>query len=215
MSLVTNAQSICQSCCETKPDLSRDAWQARYESGNTGWDRGKPSPMLNQWIDAGNLQPCRILVPGCGRGHEVIALAESGFEVTAIDFADEAIASLTKLLDQRGLHANVIQCDLFAFESAQTFDAVYEQTSLCAIHPSQWQTYEQLVTCWLRPGGSLFAAFMQTDKLDGPPFHCELSTMKNLFRPANWLWHGLPTRVEHPSGTHELACILERQGTPL
>ena len=174
-----------------------------------------PSPMLNRWIEKGHLQPCSILVPGCGRGHEVVALAEAGFQVTAIDFADEAIASLTQQLDQRGLSANVIQSDLFTFESPDTFDSIYEQTSLCAIHPSQWQTYEQLVACWLRPGGTLFAAFMQSEKAEGPPFHCDLTAMQDLFRPANWLWHGSPTRVEHPSGMHELACILERKGNPI
>lgn len=209
----TNDRSTCQSCCGTQSDLSSEAWQARYESGNTGWDRGMPSPMLTKWIEAGELKPCRILVPGCGRGHEVVTLAEAGFEVTAIDFADDAIAALSNQLSQRSLQANIVRSDLFAFESTETFDAIYEQTSLCAIHPSQWQTYEQLVACWLRPGGTLFAMFMQSDKPEGPPFCCDLATMQKLFQPTNWAWQGDAQRVEHPMGMHELACILERKGT--
>lgn len=203
--------STCRSCCGSKIELSSDGWQALYESGSTGWDRGMPSPMLTRWIETGELEKCRILVPGCGRGHEVIALAEAGFEVTAIDFADEAISSLTKQLNQRSLSANVIQSDLFAFESAQTFDAIYEQTSLCAIHPSQWETYEQLLTCWLRPGGTLFAMFMQSEKPEGPPFQCDLNAMRELFQQTSWDWCSKPQRVEHPVGMHELACVLKRK----
>lgn len=206
-------QSSCRSCCGTQSDLSSDAWQARYESGNTGWDRGMPSPMLGRWLEAGVLKPCRILVPGCGRGHEVVALADAGFEVTAVDFADEAVSALTKALNQRFLNATVIQSDLFAFEPTKPFDAVYEQTTLCAIDPSQWQTYEQLLACWLRPGGKLMAMFMQSDKPDGPPFHCELNSMKQLFQPTNWEWCGDAQRVEHPMGMHELACVLQRNET--
>ena len=63
-------------------------WEARYREGNTGWDRGDASPALSSWLETGALAPCRTLVPGCGRGHEVIALTRQGFEVTALDFAD-------------------------------------------------------------------------------------------------------------------------------
>ena len=43
-----------------------------------------------------------VVVPGCGRGHEVVELARRGFEVTAIDFAPAAIEALsTKLAEQR------------------------------------------------------------------------------------------------------------------
>jgi cyclopropane fatty-acyl-phospholipid synthase-like methyltransferase len=166
--------------------------------------------MLSRWLESGTLQPCRILVPGCGRGHEVIALAEAGFDVTAVDFADDAVASLNKNLDLKQLSAMVVQSDLFAFEPTQPFDAVFEQTTLCAIDPSQWQAYAQLLTCWLRPGGTLMALFMQSDKPDGPPFTCDLQSMKQLFLTTDWTWCGATQRVEHPMGMHELACVLQR-----
>jgi 2-polyprenyl-3-methyl-5-hydroxy-6-metoxy-1,4-benzoquinol methylase len=81
--------------------LSKQYWQARYESGQTGWDRGQPSPALTHWMNSGSLQPCRILVPGCGRGHEVVALCEAGFEVTAIDFAEAAVQAVAQTLLRR------------------------------------------------------------------------------------------------------------------
>ncbi len=209
----------CQSCCADAGNLTPADWQQRYDQSMTGWDRGAPSPILAHWMKAGELRPCEILVPGCGRGHEVIALAEAGFAVTAVDFADTAVQTLKEQLSQRDLRANVIQSDIFAFCQSHAFDAIYEQTSLCAIHPSQWATYQQLLACWLRPGGKLFAMFMQSDKPDGPPFTCEVDAMRDLFAEPTWQWSGdpipEPIRVEHPTGMHELAFVLNRKETEL
>ncbi|TWU47052.1 methyltransferase domain-containing protein [Rubripirellula reticaptiva] len=205
----------CGACCRDHGQLSNADWQHRYDNAMTGWDRGRPSPILSRWVESGDLQPCEILVPGCGRGHEVIAFAEAGFTVTAVDFADAAVQSLEKELDRRGLQANVVQTDVFAFCQSKSFDAIYEQTSLCAIDPSQWETYQQLMACWLRPGGKLFACFMQSDKAGGPPFTCDISAMRRLFEEPTWQWPDDPVaaaeRVEHPSGMHELAYILTRK----
>ena len=206
-------QSTCQSCCRDEARLSSTDWQDRYESGKTGWDRGEPNPMLERWLKSGELQPCDILVPGCGRGHEVVALAEAGFNVTAIDFADAAVQTLSDELNSRDLQANVIQADIFAFCQSKSFDAIYEQTSLCAIHPSQWQTYQQLLACWLRAEGRLFAMFMQCDTSDGPPYSCPLITMRELFSEPTWQWSDSETRMEHPTGMHEIACVLTQKET--
>ncbi len=217
MDVKNTAKLKCQSCCVDEASLSSAGWQERYDKAMTGWDRGEPSPILSHWMEAGDLQPCEILVPGCGRGHEVIALAEAGFAVTAVNFADTAVQTLSQQLDRRGLRANVIQSDIFAFCQSHSFDAIYEQTSLCAIHPSQWGTYQQLLACWLRPGGKLFALFMQSDKADGPPFTCDVAAMRELFAKPTWRWAGDPApdpiRIEHPTGMHELAFILTRQQT--
>lgn len=196
-------------CSSSKP-LTKANWQARYDEGKTGWDRGQPNPMLSQWIDRGELRPCKVLVPGCGRGHEVIALAKLGFDVTAVDFADTAVQTLETELRQRNLQANVIQSDLLAFNPPATFDAIYEQTCLCAIHPCQWETYHASLGRWLRPGGNLFALFMQTEATEGPPFSCDLPKMQNLFQPHLWQWPTQQHRVDHPMGLYELACVLTR-----
>jgi len=82
--------------------LTREGWQSRYESGATGWDRGKPNPALLRWLE-NDLQPCRILVPGCGRGHEVVELASRGFKVTALDYTKAPVQELTRKLNEQSL----------------------------------------------------------------------------------------------------------------
>ena len=78
---------------------TEDDWENRYQAGTTGWDRGASSNNLSYWLDNNLLKPCRILVPGCGNGYEVLMLAELGFDVVAIDIAPTAVENLKKALD--------------------------------------------------------------------------------------------------------------------
>ena len=72
---------------------TQDFWQQRFERGETPWDRGAAHPQLRQWLAQGLLAPgLAILVPGCGRGHELLALGEAGIAATGLDFAPAAVA---------------------------------------------------------------------------------------------------------------------------
>lgn len=186
-------------------------WQQRYDQGTTGWDRGTASPGLDGFLDHAQAAGWRrVLVPGCGRGHEVAALARAGLEVTAVDFAAAALQATSALLQTHGLTAELVQADVLQFSPTVSVDAIYEQTCLCALHPSLWAAYEQKLYDWLSVGGSLFALFMQTTNPHGPPFACPLSKMRDLFPATRWQWLGVPTRVDHPSGLHEWACQLKK-----
>jgi len=165
-----------------------DEWERRYQQGKTGWDRGDVSPNLLYWIESQLLKPCRILIPGCGNGHEVITLVEKGFDVVAVDIAETPLINLKKALDAKQLRAELVKSDFFACEFGVPFDAIYEQTSLCALHPDKWITYETCLYKWLEPNGKLYAQFMQTGQEGGPPFHCGMRAMADLFSAERWLW---------------------------
>ncbi len=186
-------------------------WENRYQQGQTGWDRGDVSPNLLHWLESELLKPCRILVPGCGNGHEVLALAEKGFEVVAIDIAPTAIENLRNSLKTRQLNAELIQTDFFTWELEKPFDAIYEQTSLCALHPDEWAEYEKCLFNWLKPKGKLFAQFMQTEEESGPPFHCDIPAMIELFVAQRWQWSEQhETEVVHSENLYEKMYFLEK-----
>lgn len=188
-------------------------WEARYHAGQTGWDRGRASPALSRWLESGAVPEGRVLVPGCGHGHEVLALAGSGHAVTAVDIAGQPVMQLMGALTDAGLHARVIQADLLDWTPAEPFDAIYEQTCLCALDPSSWQDYAERLAGWLLPGGKLLALFMQTGRDGGPPFHCPIERMRELFPDSLWIWpERAETEVAHPNGLHELAYVLVRRG---
>jgi len=187
-------------------------WESRYRDGRTAWDRGAASPALAYWLCHERAPNGRVLVPGCGNGHEVIDLVEAGLQVTAIDIAAQPVMRLTGDLIARGLHARVIQADLLEWEPAEPFDAIYEQTSLCALEPSNWPSYAQRLANWLRPGGGLFAVFMQTGREGGPPFDCPVPRMRRLFDASRWRWFDdPPLRIDHPSGLREEGFLLVRR----
>jgi SAM-dependent methyltransferase len=187
-------------------------WEQRYQDNETGWDRGEASSSLHAWLEHGELEPCRILVPGCGRGHEAVELAKRGFAVTAIDIAPSACSYLEQELKQAGVQGEVICGDLFAFNPPSPVDAVYEQTCLCAIDPEQRAAYEMQLHRWLKPGGKLCALFMQTGAEGGPPFHCDLLTMHRLFDEQRWQWpQNEPLFSPHSNGRFELGYALIRQ----
>lgn len=188
-----------------------DDWEFRYQNGQTGWDRGQTSPALQHWLNSNDLKPGKILVPGCGKGYEVIELAKLGFDVTAIDIASSAIESLKSKLSEENISAKVIQTDLLNWQTEKPFDAIYEQTCLCALNPEQWNTYEQKLHQWLKPGGKVFTLFMQTHQEGGPPFHCDMGEMEQLFLDSRWNWNSDSGKIiSHPSGREELAFILEK-----
>lgn len=218
-------------------------WQARFDARQTPWDRGGVNPQIEQWVRSGQLRPSqdadaravagddarltRVLVPGCGSGYEVAFLAEWGFDVTGVDFAPAAAARtrnrLRSLLQSaaasRMTRAEVVEADVLSFEPPLEFDAVYEQTCLCALYPDQWRRYADRVHAWLRPGGRLYALFMQVHRdgaraglIEGPPYHCDINAMRALFPASRWEWPRPPyTVVAHPLGVTELAIILTRR----
>jgi SAM-dependent methyltransferase len=150
--------------------LRREAdWEGRYRGGHTAWERGGLSPALHHWLASGVLKPGRVLVPGCGRSHETVELARRGFQVTAVDIAPSAVQAERDAIRAAGISAEVVKADLLTWEPEGAFDAIYEQTCLCALAPSTWQDYAQRLHRWLRPGGRLFALFMQTGYPGGPP----------------------------------------------
>ena len=183
-------------------------WESRYQAGTTGWDRGAASQNLQFWLEQGLLKPCRILVPGCGNGYEVLTLAKKRFEVVAIDIAPTAIANLQKALAAENLNAEVLLADFFTYQPEEKFDAIFEQTSLCALPPKEWEMYAGQLHAWLTPQGKLFAQFMQTGQEGGPPFHCELNDMKVLFPQTAWNWsEEYSVQTKEPGKTERLFMI--------
>ena len=69
-------------------------WDQHYQDKHTPWDKGAPAPPLLEWIAANpDALNGRILVPGCGGGHDVRALAATGIEdVLGFDISPAAIA---------------------------------------------------------------------------------------------------------------------------
>jgi len=155
-----------------------------------------------------------MLIPGCGRGHEVVELARLGFDVTGLDLAPSAICAIEQSLQSSALSATLVCDDLFNFQPDAPFDAVYEQTCMCAIPPEQRKAYVSCLRNWLKPKGSLFLLMMQTGEASGPPFHCDYLDMHDLFDKEHWEWESeAPLVIPRPQASQrfELGFILHHK----
>jgi SAM-dependent methyltransferase len=149
-------------------------WENRYQQGQTPWDKSAPAPELKFLLDAGLLRG-RVLVPGCGRGHDARAIAAAGgAEVIGLDLAPSALREARSFGRREGLRFE--EGNLFTPppEWAGAFDWIWEHTCFCAIDPGDRELYVTSVHALLRPGGRLLAAFFIDPGLDpgetGPPF---------------------------------------------
>jgi hypothetical protein len=186
-------------------EIDTEFWEARFRDSRTPWERGGLNPAFTSWRASGELSPCRILVPGAGRSPEPAALRDQGFDVVALDLADSAVADQASRLGPE----RVARGDVTTWRPDRVFDAVYDQTCLCALPPALWVAYEAQLRGWLRPGGRLFVLFMQTGREGGPPFDCPIPQMTALF--SAWAWPGaLADGLPHGMGTTEIPAILTR-----
>lgn len=200
-----------------------DFWQQRFEVNDMPWDRGAVSPQLAPWVVDGTLAAGqRVAVPGCGSGHEVLALVQAGCRVTAIDYAPAAVARTAQRLCAAGLGADactLVQADVLQWQPAEPLDVVFEQTCWCAIHPDHWADYAGQLHRWLRPGGRLGLMGMQVvrpgaalGRTEGPPYHLDINMLRALLPSSRWEWPAPPYEaVPHPRGWRELAIKLSRR----
>jgi SAM-dependent methyltransferase len=176
------------------PVSGPDFWDGLYAEGQDGWELGGPSPALEAWLDAGGTfgssaagaqkwprhspsprttRDARVAVPGCGRGHDARLLARHGYQVTAFDFAEAAVAEARRLATAEGVDMAVEQRDVFtlARDHREAFDGVWEYTCFCAIDPGRRAEYADVLHAILKPAGLLLACFYPVrEGRDGPPF---------------------------------------------
>lgn len=145
-------------------------WDPLFADAGDGWELGRAAPPLVAWLSEHVPKDLRVLVVGCGRGHEARALAELGARVTAIDFAPSAIAEARARTDP-ALAIDFQQRDLFTLRGGPpAFDLVVEHTCFCAIDPARRDEYVDAVADVLVPGGRLVGLFYAHGRPGGPPF---------------------------------------------
>ncbi|MEA3212494.1 MAG: hypothetical protein QOE70_5551 [Chthoniobacter sp.] len=161
-------------------------WEAQYQKGDTPWDKGAPSPALVDFLVQEPVRG-RVLVPGCGVGHDVRALAASGAEAVGLDIAPAAIQAALGFA--KAGREQYERGDLFALPAyfRGAFAWVWEHTCFCAIDPAMRPAYVEAVASALQPGGTLQAIFYldpgHDNPADGPPFGVSIAELDELFLP--------------------------------
>lgn len=157
-------------------------WDQAYQENFTPWDKGQPSPPLVEFFERQELTG-RVLVPGCGVGHDVAFLLSRGLDAVGLDIAPTAIERAKARYPQ--LAERFVLGDLF--ELKDQFHAVVEHTCLCALPPEWREKYREAVAGLLKPGGRLIGVFFINPEMDegetGPPFGISEAELKALMAP--------------------------------
>ncbi|MBI2899719.1 MAG: methyltransferase domain-containing protein [Planctomycetes bacterium] len=152
-------------------------WESLYETGDDGWDLGRPAPPLVRLLREAPPPGGRVAVPGCGRGHDVALWRRRGFDVVGFDFSARAVAEARR----RG--RNVERRDVFLLgrEFPRAFDVAWEYTCFCAIDPARRAEYVDVLARILRKGGELIALFYPLrESGEGPPFPVRREEIESL-----------------------------------
>lgn len=157
-----------------------DFWESRYRDKVTPWDAGGVPQALRDYVS--RLRPgSRILVPGCGSAYEARFLAESGFDVLAVDFSPIAVQAAKQ---QMGKFADRVRlADSFGFDAGAPFDLIYERAFLCALPPALWPRYPERCAQLLAPGGAIAGFWFLAQTAKGPPFGIDQAGLDRLMQP--------------------------------
>lgn len=150
--------------------LDAEDWEGRWRIADTPWDLGGVTPALVDWCRRHELRGQRVLVPGCGTGHDAHFLSKRGAEVVGLDHAESALAAAraahpaTRVSWQSG--------DVRAMRFERGFDRVWEYTCFCALAPDSRRDYLRRVRASLHAGGvywgMVFSSVPRPES--GPPF---------------------------------------------
>jgi hypothetical protein len=162
-------------------------WNQLYAPGLDGWELGRVAPPLERFFTQDSPAGRRVLVVGAGRGNEARMLAQLGATVTALDFADEAVAALRTISS-----IEVRQQDLFALKDPE-WEIVVEHTCFCAIDPERRDEYVAAVAAALVPGGELVGLFWEHGRPGGPPYATTKAELQRRFGARfDWISDEVP-----------------------
>lgn len=188
-------------------------WDALWQKQVVPWDRKFPNPALVDLLnDKTSIvgQPVsrdgkrkRALVPGCGRGYDVLLLASYGYDAYGLDASKTALEACKKLEKEEGevqysakdadqgkgrtkfLFGDFFGDDWFQDADGGHFDFIYDYTFLCALPPQLRPAWAKRQSELLTSDGRLVCLEFPTSKppsTGGPPFGLSSSLYVELFK---------------------------------
>ncbi|KAB2653571.1 MAG: methyltransferase domain-containing protein [Verrucomicrobia bacterium] len=145
-------------------------WDSLYQKNEMQWDKGEASPGLVDFLRDEPLQGGeRVLVPGCGRGHDARAWAKAGFVALGLDISPTAVLRAQELAIV-GSSVKFCEGDFLQANQYQGYDWLFEHTLFCAIQPELRRDYVKAAARSVRQGGHFLAVHYLIPDVDGPPF---------------------------------------------
>ncbi|HEY5220671.1 MAG TPA: class I SAM-dependent methyltransferase [Candidatus Paceibacterota bacterium] len=133
----------------------KPAFDKIYEKPDTAvWTTDEPPRMLRVAIEGQKISPSKVLDVACGEGAFSVYLAKHGFQVTGIDFSENAIEYAKARADKEKLDIRFLVIDATKLDDLhETFDFVFEWALIHHLEESMVKPYIDSVARKLNPGG--------------------------------------------------------------
>jgi len=134
---------------------------------NIPWARQAVNPLLQSYLDDEAVHQGKALVIGCGLGDDAMALAEAGYDVTAIDVSQTAL----DLAKERFPDANITFKKQDIFEYDAQFDFVFEAFTIQSLPIAFREKMITAVANTVAKGAKLLlVAHKREEEFEGPPW---------------------------------------------
>ncbi len=116
-------------------------YEITYRYFRAPWDIGAREELVSL-VEGGRIKPCRAIDLGCGAGANAIYLAQHGFDVTGVDYANAAIEQARARARAAGVRVNFLVDDLTNLRHALgRFDFLLDYGVLDDLRPRQRAPY--------------------------------------------------------------------------
>jgi hypothetical protein len=194
-------------------------WDAIWTAGEglkpgEAWDKSGASPGLAKLLTEvnGDIKGKRVVVPGCGRGYDLVAFADAGAEFClGMEISEHAISSALSYIASTP-HASTCTVKLIDFlrdPAPESFDFGYDYTMLCALHPSLREQWADAWTRSIKPSGGQLIVLVYPDDPEreaekpglGPPYTLHPDIYDTLLLHRGWKrtrMDRMPPELSHP-----------------
>ncbi|KAI5070144.1 hypothetical protein GOP47_0014487 [Adiantum capillus-veneris] len=173
---VTSLQSILK---------ASNSWEQCWVEDVTPWDLGKVTPVVADLVERNNLPVGRALVPGCGSGYDVVALASRARHVIGLDISATAVEHAQKIwAGTKSINVEFVCWDFFNYMPGAPFDLILDYTFFCALQPSMRPLWGSKIADLLSSEGELITIMFPMDSFEGgPPYAVSLAAYENALHP--------------------------------
>jgi thiopurine S-methyltransferase len=192
--------------------MKAEYWLERWQAGHIGFHRADANPRLvaNQPRAFGDC--VRILVPLCGKSHDMEWLAVHGYEVVGVElselaardfFAERGLeptrGQLGPFVEYRHGAVTILVGDFFAAEpdALGYFEGVYDRAAMIALPADLRARYAAHLPTLMTPKGKLLLVTLHYDAEGGPPFDVSPEEVERSFP------HGKLTLLESVDAREE------------
>jgi len=178
--------------------VETQGWEQLWQEGITPWATLRINAPMTYLFEKeqGEIKIPRggkALVPGCGRGDDVVIFGKLGYDSLGIDLSPTAVQHANEWLktvpkEENDGKIEVRVENFFNWAPAETFQLIYDYTFFVAIPPTIRAAWGESMTRLIAPGGFLATLVFPIDgaRQDGPPYSVSLADYQKVLKEEEW-----------------------------